>query len=103
MTSNTQSILAIESQALIDEFYRDQMDPNLAALSAANSSLGMWDVDLITKITTWSEHCRKITGLLPKTTVDSNTYRNIVHPDDCLLYTSPSPRDRTRSRMPSSA
>ena len=23
--------------------------------------------------------------------------------NDCLLYTSPSPRDRTRSRMPSSA
>ena len=23
--------------------------------------------------------------------------------DNCLLYTSPSPRDRTRSRMPSSA
>ena len=26
-----------------------------------------------------------------------------IHPVDCLLYTSPSPRDRTRSRMPSSA
>ena len=26
-----------------------------------------------------------------------------VHTQDCLLYTSPSPRDRTRSRMPSSA
>ena len=25
------------------------------------------------------------------------------HFGDCLLYTSPSPRDRTRSRMPSSA
>ena len=25
------------------------------------------------------------------------------HVWDCLLYTSPSPRDRTRSRMPSSA
>ena len=25
------------------------------------------------------------------------------HIDFCLLYTSPSPRDRTRSRMPSSA
>ena len=25
------------------------------------------------------------------------------HGYDCLLYTSPSPRDRTRSRMPSSA
>ena len=26
-----------------------------------------------------------------------------VYPGFCLLYTSPSPRDRTRSRMPSSA
>ena len=26
-----------------------------------------------------------------------------IVPDNCLLYTSPSPRDRTRSRMPSSA
>jgi acetyl esterase/lipase len=25
------------------------------------------------------------------------------HPEDCLLYTSPSPRDRQKSRMPSSA
>ena len=28
---------------------------------------------------------------------------NAVMTKDCLLYTSPSPRDRTRSRMPSSA
>ena len=28
---------------------------------------------------------------------------NLVQLDACLLYTSPSPRDRTRSRMPSSA
>ena len=28
---------------------------------------------------------------------------NIIMSYDCLLYTSPSPRDRTRSRMPSSA
>ena len=27
----------------------------------------------------------------------------ICTPSGCLLYTSPSPRDRTRSRMPSSA
>ena len=26
-----------------------------------------------------------------------------LHPLDCLLYTSPSPRDRQKSRMPSSA
>ena len=28
---------------------------------------------------------------------------NMMNPYNCLLYTSPSPRDRTRSRMPSSA
>ena len=28
---------------------------------------------------------------------------NAGHTVTCLLYTSPSPRDRTRSRMPSSA
>ena len=37
----------------------------------------------------------------------SKTFKNeivdIVNSMDCLLYTSPSPRDRTRSRMPSSA
>ena len=27
----------------------------------------------------------------------------LSQPNGCLLYTSPSPRDRTRSRMPSSA
>ena len=29
--------------------------------------------------------------------------RQVVEAEGCLLYTSPSPRDRTRSRMPSSA
>ena len=31
------------------------------------------------------------------------TAHEMYHPLPCLLYTSPSPRDRTRSRMPSSA
>ena len=31
------------------------------------------------------------------------THIAIERPSGCLLYTSPSPRDRTRSRMPSSA
>ena len=30
-------------------------------------------------------------------------FHQVVHKLHCLLYTSPSPRDRTRSRMPSSA
>ena len=32
-----------------------------------------------------------------------NHLSHITYNNDCLLYTSPSPRDRTRSRMPSSA
>ena len=32
---------------------------------------------------------------------DDQTF--IINPNTCLLYTSPSPRDRQKSRMPSSA
>ena len=35
--------------------------------------------------------------------VDGWIARRFDQVSDCLLYTSPSPRDRTRSRMPSSA
>ena len=37
----------------------------------------------------------------PYSNVNYNPYKNQYY--NCLLYTSPSPRDRTRSRMPSSA
>ena len=40
-----------------------------------------------------------ITSLFGKKVIRVNTLRR----KGCLLYTSPSPRDRTRSRMPSSA
>ena len=56
-------------------------------------------------------------GIAGLGTVGAETYRIIKEENDflkarsgvdfnivaCLLYTSPSPRDRTRSRMPSSA
>ena len=34
---------------------------------------------------------------------DNEVIPTCVMDSNCLLYTSPSPRDRTRSRMPSSA
>ena len=43
---------------------------------------------------------------LLKNIVTQNNFPNLLFygpPGTCLLYTSPSPRDRTRSRMPSSA
>ena len=36
-------------------------------------------------------------------TEESVDYPDFAHPLACLLYTSPSPRDRQKSRMPSSA
>ena len=50
------------------------------------------DADLAHSYTTAGQYTITITGTFP------NIYFN-----NCLLYTSPSPRDRTRSRMPSSA
>jgi predicted MFS family arabinose efflux permease len=49
-----------------------------------------------------------IIGLLTYINTDASTTFNmlginITLYNACLLYTSPSPRDRTRSRMPSSA
>ena len=40
-----------------------------------------------------------------KNIIKLNHYKGFIQEKhiDCLLYTSPSPRDRTRSRMPSSA
>ena len=42
-----------------------------------------------------NELCWRDAGWTPATALEEC--------DGCLLYTSPSPRDRTRSRMPSSA
>ena len=48
----------------------------------------------------------QVTQLIARRLREASVYCEI-HPfqkaEACLLYTSPSPRDRTRSRMPSSA
>jgi ABC-type multidrug transport system ATPase subunit len=43
---------------------------------------------------------RDIVGYMPGR---FSLYQDLTVEENCLLYTSPSPRDRTRSRMPSSA
>ena len=61
------------------------LSANLAVLWAnSNYKVAVIDADAQRSLTNWLEARKKY-------------YR------DCLLYTSPSPRDRTRSRMPSSA
>ena len=50
------------------------------------------------QIALFTHRINHLTGHLKQNRKDFNTERSL-----CLLYTSPSPRDRTRSRMPSSA
>ena len=93
-------------------------------------TFGHWG-DKPTKYSSWTNHSNRLVPIytfgigLEKYTGENSVYRNeaaiiklygqlppeTVNPDAnymdqsnvCLLYTSPSPRDRTRSRMPSSA
>ena len=55
------------------------------------------------KINLTDEAKLEIETMLDSKNVSQKERRNIKMGISCLLYTSPSPRDRTRSRMPSSA
>ena len=46
---------------------------------------------------------KAINSIKKKFSIDKIGHAGTLDPMACLLYTSPSPRDRTRSRMPSSA
>ena len=66
------------------------------------------DVDLVPNVLRGVEHVDLSTTIFGKK-LDLPFYcsptalQRLFHYQGCLLYTSPSPRDRTRSRMPSSA
>ena len=59
-------------------------------------------------MTFYEIHAKSIVSEVPKSSrmmfrYTINPYRGCQHACSCLLYTSPSPRDRQKSRMPSSA
>ena len=55
----------------------------------------------------WAKYANAVVKHTPLTKpdwqFDVEKLEELITPKTCLLYTSPSPRDRTRSRMPSSA
>ena len=55
----------------------------------------------ISKMIIWGNHSPTMYPDFENVVLDGVQGKDLIH--DCLLYTSPSPRDRTRSRMPSSA
>ena len=64
-----------------------------------------FDIDIIKKVYNQMQHrvdnAREAVGH-PLTLSEKILYNHLWN-SDCLLYTSPSPRDRQKSRMPSSA
>ena len=63
-------------------------------VTAGNTSATKW----------YSEDGNEITGAAGKITAGAGTWdKKPSNAKHCLLYTSPSPRDRQKSRMPSSA
>ena len=109
------------SQSQISKQMRGTRDINIDELSAIADALDISLVELIRKAeqeinpdtrNELEERRRKARMSSPSDSMpegavaysgpDEDAERNDVD-DDCLLYTSPSPRDRTRSRMPSSA
>ena len=70
------------------------------AAQVANAGINVQLLDLTKEIA--SNACERIKKSRPPLLMEENNI-NLITPGSCLLYTSPSPRDRQKSRMPSSA
>ena len=120
MSSSSTSRLAATTQgygmfALVEYAYEGNIpyiDINKIGIESDDKDLGKFHGELISEVTTklglsngWfcpSIYCESFS----KKGIQNDKYLEGVSEtinNDCLLYTSPSPRDRTRSRMPSSA
>ena len=76
-------------------------------ITSETARIGAWEIDLTTNTLTLSRVNRMIREIAEDVVLSPlegrQFFKEGLHHDSCLLYTSPSPRDRTRSRMPSSA
>ena len=63
----------------------------------------MKDPEATKLIADFVEKRQKVESLLAEGNMDHTALAEASQAMDCLLYTSPSPRDRQKSRMPSSA
>ena len=76
-------------------------------IESANTSRYTYDGDA--EVEARIAHDQQLIGAAVKQLIGLPAFRALVliggygRGEGCLLYTSPSPRDRTRSRMPSSA
>ena len=71
--------------------------------SAAHSGTINWNFSIDNALTQYLATDQSIDVTYTISITDDSEVTTGDEPRTCLLYTSPSPRDRTRSRMPSSA
>ena len=75
-----------------------------AATADALASRARKTLDAMARLGVTTVECKSGYGLDRENELKLlEVYRDLTCDPSCLLYTSPSPRDRTRSRMPSSA
>ena len=86
---------------IVDGVEYDKGLTNMAFITSKSSKTAELENPLILLVESPVESIRKIQSVLEY--VIKNNKALLIVADCCLLYTSPSPRDRTRSRMPSSA
>ena len=100
-TTRAASVCTSKSTVLRDPFYSGNaiQEPCAVVLRVAPSFLRFGSLEIV--------KAGSNTGAAPAKCAVCGIRRCICPAQywarDCLLYTSPSPRDRTRSRMPSSA
>ena len=113
--SDAQQTFTIVSDTDVIASFRDETWRN----KEATLYRGMWDAStttlsdvviiyqgVIDGVSSRSEELFEVTliSIFNRSTVlNASSSLRSAHTQTCLLYTSPSPRDRTRSRMPSSA
>ena len=91
--------LVLAAKKLVEDF-RSKLSPygqlHMPRVDISARTTGVMNKDR------WRAHCSLLAEECQKLVNEDRT-RVFVHGMDCLLYTSPSPRDLSTSRMPSSA
>ena len=90
----------MEADLGIDSIKRVEI---FGALTAQNPSMSDINPNELTELRTLGEIVDYVSSKVGGGTTTTAAPAAITTVNTCLLYTSPSPRDRTRSRMPSSA
>ena len=95
------TFLMLISKEASQEIVIDELIPTLTKYSKNTSEIEKMLVKVFTLSSTSITFDRSPTLISFRIPLSAD--QKIIHAIFCLLYTSPSPRDRTRSRMPSSA